>query len=364
MNKTSLRIARFVLLVFLGVAGLAGCNLPADQETPASEIDVTQAYQTVEARMTQVIALTASPTPAPPTSTVASQTPTATPATSTPRPSPTTAAITAPVTSCDLAAPGNPIDVTIPDDTTMLPNQSFTKVWRLQNIGKCTWTKSYSVAFFSGERMGAPVSVPLAGDVAPGQTVDLTVDMVAPATPGSFQGNWKLRNAGNVLFGIGPNGSAPFWVRILVVATASVTPTTTATRPVSTATLAYTPTATPVIQVSGTINLNPNDSIDLDTIQINGGSGNDLTYEINGVGQHLLVPKNNAIIGVYGNTQPGLANCQSAPMTSTTIILENTPAVSYLCYRTDQGRVGFSRFTGIVVDTGVVGMDILTWANP
>jgi hypothetical protein len=42
----------------------------------------------------------------------------------------------------------------------------------------------------------------------PGQTVEITVDMVAPLKPGTYQGNWKLRNASNVLFGIGPNGSA------------------------------------------------------------------------------------------------------------------------------------------------------------
>ena len=167
-----------------------------------------------------------------------------------------------------------------------------------------------------------------------------------------------------MLFGIGPNGSAPFWVRILVVATASVTPTSTATRPVPTATLAYTPTITPVVQASGTVNLNPNDSVDLDTIQVNSGTGQDLTYEINASSQHLLVPKNNAIIGVYGNTQPGLANCQAAPMTSTAVILENTPAISYLCYRTDQGRLGYSRFTSFNAGTGVVSMDLTTWATP
>ena len=365
MKTTLFHITRYVTLAFVVMAGLVGCNLPADQATPSSELDVTQAYQTVEARMTQVLALTASPTPPPPTSTAnTSPSPTVTPATTTPRPSPTTILVTAPATGCDVAAPGNPIDVTIPDDTTMLPNQQFTKVWRLQNTGKCTWTKSYAVIFFSGEQMSAAASIPLAGDVAPGQTVDLTVDMVAPASPGSYQGNWKLRNAGNVLFGIGPNGSAPFWVRILVVATASVTPTVTATRPTATATQAYTPTATPVIQASGSVNLNPNDSVDLDTIQVNSGAGHDLTYEINPGGQHLLAPKNNAIIGVYGNTQPSPANCQSAPMTSTAIILENTPAISYLCYRTDQGRLGYSRFTGFNAGTGIVSMDLVTWANP
>ena len=65
--------------------------------------------------------------------------------------------------------------------------------------------------------MNAPASVPLSGPVAPGQEVDLSVDLVSPASPGTYTGNWMLRNASGVLFGVEP-GSGPFWVKILVVA--------------------------------------------------------------------------------------------------------------------------------------------------
>jgi Ig-like domain from next to BRCA1 gene len=254
--------------------------------------------------------------------------------------------------------------VTIPDDTVMQPGQSFTKVWRLQNVGTCTWTKSYAAAYFSGEQMGAAVSVPLAGNVAPGQSVDISVDMVAPTTPGKFQGNWKLRNASNVLFGIGPNGSAPFWARIVVANTPTGTTTVTKTPTPTSPAPANTPTATPVVRVSGSVNLSPTDTLDLDTTVINGGAGFDLLFEINGNGQHQLTPQNNAIIGVYGNSQPSKASCLSTPMTSLPIILENTPVVSYLCYRTDQGLPGYARLASFSVDSNAVTLDIVTWANP
>ncbi|MEI6291880.1 MAG: NBR1-Ig-like domain-containing protein, partial [Chloroflexota bacterium] len=42
-------------------------------------------------------------------------------------------------------------DVTIPDDTNMKVNKSFTKVWRLQNTGSCPWTSGYLLVFDHGD---------------------------------------------------------------------------------------------------------------------------------------------------------------------------------------------------------------------
>ena len=47
-------------------------------------------------------------------------------------------------------------DVTVPDGTTFAANQTFTKTWRLKNIGFCTWTTSYALVFDSGNSMGGP----------------------------------------------------------------------------------------------------------------------------------------------------------------------------------------------------------------
>ena len=71
-----------------------------------------------------------------------------------------------PVSLCDQAGAGNPIDVTIPDDTVIPAGQSFVKTWKLVNTGTCTWTTAYSATFFYGDRMGAPESVPLKGNVS------------------------------------------------------------------------------------------------------------------------------------------------------------------------------------------------------
>jgi hypothetical protein len=257
---------------------------------------------------------------------------------------------------CDLAAPGNPIDVTIADDTKMSPGQAFTKVWRLQNAGDCTWSTDYNVELFSGEAMGAPTRLPLSRSVAPGQSVDISIDMIAPPTAGTHQGNWKLRNAEDSWFGIGPDGKAPFWVRVNVVPlpTATITPT------------AATPevTATPVVQVSRSATLEPGAKIDLDSNQANPGSGEDISYEINAEGKHVLAPLGNVTIGVYGAGRPDMAACQAASMAGSPVVIDDLPQGVWLCYHTNLGLPGRARITGVDPTSALVALDILTWALP
>jgi hypothetical protein len=117
-------------------------------------------------------------------------------------------------------------DVTYPDDSEMGLSDHFTKTWRLRNIGSCAWTSGYSLVFVSGERMGAPDSQQLTtGTVAPGAAIDISVDLVTPAEPGTYQGYFKLRAADSTLFGIGADANGAFWVRVLVPPPAAV-PTT------------------------------------------------------------------------------------------------------------------------------------------
>ncbi len=107
-------------------------------------------------------------------------------------------------------------DVSVPDGTVFAPGATFAKTWRLKNTGSCTWTTSYSLVFVSGDQMGGPDSVPMPNSVAPGQTVDLTVNLTAPSSAGSYRGYWQFKNASGALFGIGFGANKPFWVDIKV----------------------------------------------------------------------------------------------------------------------------------------------------
>jgi plastocyanin len=154
---------------------------------------------------------------------------TGTPPTPTFTPAPGTATVTPlPPPTCDRAQFIS--DVTVPDGTLFNPGKTFTKTWRLKNVGTCTWTTSYALIFDSGDKMGGPDSVNLPNSVAPGQTVDLTINLTAPTVAGSYRGYWKFRNANGVPFGIGSAGTKSWWVDIKV-AGATLTPTPTSSTP-------------------------------------------------------------------------------------------------------------------------------------
>jgi len=349
------------MFLLLLVVTPAGCNKPRGEETNPT-LNVTQAYQTVEARLTQAATLTpiATSQPSPTSKETMAETPTLNITLSTVTPSKTTNA--APTTTlCDQAAAGNPIDVTIPDDTPMQPGQAFTKTWRLQNSGTCTWTKDYKIAVFSGESMNAPSSIPLPQKVEPGQSVDISVDMVAPQTPGTYQSNWKLRNTSSTWFGIGPGGGSPFWVRIIVsgslTASVSVSPTPLTPYPPGT-------TATPTTSIGNAIALIPGDKINLDSLQLNPGASEDLGYQPNANGKLSMVPLGSALIAVYGVNAPTSASCQAAPLNNTPLVAKEMSGGLYLCYRTDQGFYGWIRLLSLDPVGHTLIIQAKTWTLP
>jgi hypothetical protein len=150
---------------------------------------------------------------------------------------------TTPPANCDRAQ--FVTDVSVPDGTTFAPGAAFTKTWRLKNIGTCTWTTSYAMVFDTGDKMSGPDSVAMPKSVAPGQTVDVSVNLTAPATAGSYRAYWLFQNANGTRFGLGNDGTKSWWVDIKVSGTA-ITGTPTASPPATwTPSTTSTSTATP-----------------------------------------------------------------------------------------------------------------------
>lgn len=119
---------------------------------------------------------------------------------------------------CDLAQFVK--DMSIPDGTVFAPGATFTKTWRLKNVGTCTWS-GYSLVFDSGDSMSGTSPTPI-GSVSPGQEVDLSVNLIAPATGGSYRGHWRIRNSSGVLVPVlGGTQGKSFFVDIKVVVTSS-----------------------------------------------------------------------------------------------------------------------------------------------
>ncbi len=201
-----LKLRLLFVPLFLILAGLA-CNAPFDVKTTPQAVETLSAFYTAAAQTVQAAASQAIPQFTS-TSTSAAPAPTSSPITYIP------SNTSVPVVLCDAAVFIK--DVTVPDGASIGRGAVFTKTWRIQNIGTCSWTTSYSLVFVNGDRMSAPGGVAIPSSVYPGQIIDLSVTMTAPNTDGHYQGFWKLRDSSGVLFGIGPDGQGAFWTDIYV----------------------------------------------------------------------------------------------------------------------------------------------------
>ncbi len=243
-----------VALVLLAAAALSGCALGQAASPTPTPVDVnvvmTSAAATAFVELTAVANLaTATPlptleptatstsvpateTPAQPPATLdpAAAAPTATSAPIQPLPTETPAAAGLPATptlaimagtqvpTLTPLAPAAPAggntgptcynskfvaDVTIPDGTVMKPYQKFYKVWRVQNTGTCPWDQGYGFIQYTGPNMGTTVTYFSNNDqpVGPGGTVDIGVELRAPAQPNDYVSHWTMINDTGKTFG-------------------------------------------------------------------------------------------------------------------------------------------------------------------
>jgi len=209
MQKPLIRTIAMMLIAFLLIT-LTSCAPSSTPDTAATFSAIyTAAAWTLDAMASQA-ALTAISTQWFISPTTAMTSPAIPSFTSTPWPMITSM----PVTRCDRVTLIK--DVTITDGTSLDRNTAFTKTWRLQNTGTCTWTTSYTLVFAGGNAMSGRSSIRLLGNVAPGQMVDLSVDLVSPDKDGHYRGYWMLRNASGVVFGLDAQADAAFYVDINV----------------------------------------------------------------------------------------------------------------------------------------------------
>jgi hypothetical protein len=204
------------LSIFL-IVSLSACNLFVENPPEILGLDQTAIAGTVVALQTQLAVRPAELVTQAPTATPQF---TATPAQTSALPVPT--AIIVATEGIPYKA-GNVVDVTYLDNATVTAGSDFIKTWRLENTGSQTWGDDFKLVFESGDSMGGPASQPLGKVVTPGQTIDISVSLTAPATPKTYRGNWMLTTDSGTKFGIGTNADKPFWVQVVVVTNLAVT---------------------------------------------------------------------------------------------------------------------------------------------
>jgi hypothetical protein len=134
-------------------------DLQSEQQTAVMEtvqaVMTQQAFNTLVAQATQLAGQQSTPQPTPTSTQPVAVSPTATlPLPTATLPLPTATATAKPV-PCNAVAFVK--DVSIPDGTDLASGQKFTKTWRLENVGTCTWTTDYDLVFVNGAAMSGPV---------------------------------------------------------------------------------------------------------------------------------------------------------------------------------------------------------------
>lgn len=215
---------------------LTGCTQADVTKTPDVSGEVLEAVITqLSGISTPTRSPSSTPTPFTPTATATPSTPTVSLTIS---PTSGYPYITWTPSTCDKSA--FLADLDIIDYSKVAPGTVFTKTWRIQNIGTCTWTKQYRFTYISGDPMGAD-TIYLPRSVAPGDTIDISLQMKAPDIEEDYSNFWRLRNTAGEIFG------TTFYVAIEVSKGAgSATPGT------STATATITNTSTPSATASET----------------------------------------------------------------------------------------------------------------
>jgi hypothetical protein len=219
---------RLILFIAGSLLILTACNFPGNSAQPTDNLApvYTAAAQTLVAQQTQAALGTPILLPSQTEAAATSTSPVVILATNTSLPptnTPLSTATSVPPTATQIPIPCDRAqfvtDVSVPDNTEIGAGTTFVKTWRLKNNGSCTWTSGYSLVFYNGDAMSGPASAPITnGTVPPGSTIDISVTLIAPTTTGTYRANWRLRNAGGALFGIGESANESFWVQIKSVA--------------------------------------------------------------------------------------------------------------------------------------------------
>jgi hypothetical protein len=254
---------------------------------------------------------------------------------------------------CDRASPGRPIDVTVVDGTAFRPGDIFTKTWRLVNSGECIWTENYALVWFSGDPMGSARIQFLDEPVKPGESVDLSIEMIAPRQNGYYQSNWKMRNADGQLFGLGPRGDAPFWARIRVSGSGTPTPF-----------LAPTKTPMPMIYQQGELVFTAGTRLDVDSGSLETGETDDFEFRFENE-EAVLVPLEGVLLGVVENgALPSQGDCHQTPLSAEPVALVDLTREAYFCFESNQGLPGYLWLRAHQDDAASVTAMFVTWFVP
>lgn len=189
MKPKEMKLLLAILVIFCTLV-FSACGARDLEATPTLNVEAVQtsAVSTFVAGLTETALVMPTNTPTP--TETATETPTqGTPtATGTPRPT---------VSCYGLIYIS---DVTIPDNTPMVPGQTFTKTWLVRNTGSCNWETGFKFVSTGGDAMSGTAFI-LDRTVTPGEDIEISIAMTAPDKTGTVRGNWRMTTTAGTFFG-------------------------------------------------------------------------------------------------------------------------------------------------------------------
>ena len=126
-----------------------------------------------------------------------------------------TSTVPPPNTSKAECAKASLVSETIVDGTIFKPGEQFTKTWEITNTSNCVWDTSYKIVYWSGDIMGGGYVYNLPQVTGPGQTIPISLVLIAPTADGTYRSEWKLQTPDKINYGVGAYNAA-FYTEIVV----------------------------------------------------------------------------------------------------------------------------------------------------
>ena len=121
------------------------------------------------------------------------------------------------------------------------------------------------------------------------------------------------------------------------------------------------PPDVPVTYTTGPIVLQQTFLADLDNGSIVNDSSSDIWYEAETEIEKYITPKNGAMIAVGDGSNRGFEGCSEESFQTERVPLEDMPEGTYVCMKTDEGRISQFRVNGFLGTSMKLGYT--TWAN-
>jgi hypothetical protein len=206
LTKTAGRIALLACLLF--TIGCTAQAAPTATAVPTTDLSVvkTEAAQTVVAQITSDAALTPSATLIPPTATAVPATATlavtATTMLPTKAPAATIASTRTYITGTvePVAFKATLLSLFPSNGMQLSAGEDIDGTIKFRNDGTATWNTGYHYRFVSGDDVSKTDSYYLTEKVAPGDSITLKVDILAPSASGTYDSTWQLFDDNNAVF--------------------------------------------------------------------------------------------------------------------------------------------------------------------